>query len=110
MEPGTIVEHHAEEILLVLSVRTGDAAAVFAADVHRVGESHFGYTGAAQAVRVVVFHQDAVVLVNAFHPRPVDRSTRAYVRSGGSVGITPGLGLAKGVHGACPRAAIGLTA
>src|SRR5580658_1634638 len=106
MEPGTIVEHHAEEILLVLSVRTGDAAAVFAADVHRIGESHFGYTGAAQAVRVVVFHQDAVVLVNALHPRPVDRSTRPQVRSGGGVGIASVLRLAKRVHGPCTRAAV----
>src|ERR1700678_2469435 len=99
MEPGAVIEHHAEEVLLVLSAGTGDAAAVFAADIDCIAERHFRYAVPALTVGVIVFHLDAVVLVNTLHPRPVDGSACAHVRADGGVGITTVLRMAKRVYG-----------
>src|SRR3984957_4176911 len=99
MEPSTIVEHHAEEVLLVLSARAGDAAAVLAADIDRIAECHLGDAVPPFAVPVIVFPQDPIVLVNALPSRPVDGSARPYVRSHGGVGIAAVLRVAQRVHG-----------
>src|SRR5580692_9526641 len=98
MEPGTIVEHHAEKILFVLSAGAGDAAAVFAADIDGIAECHSGYAVPAFTVCVIVFHFDAIVLVNTLDPRPVDGSARPHVRSDGGVEVTPILRVAQRVH------------
>src|SRR3984957_4864268 len=97
IEPRAVVAHRTDEALLVLSAGTADAAAVFAADIDRNAECHFGYAGAAVAVRIVVFHHDAVVLVNALHPGPVDGSSRSHQRPGGSIGVAAVLRLAERV-------------
>src|ERR1700722_6373001 len=97
IEPRAVVTHCTDEALLVLSARAGYAAAVFAADIDRNAECHFGYAGAALAVRVVVFHHDAGVFVNARHPGPVYGSSRSHQRPGGGIGVAAVLRLAERV-------------
>ena len=76
-----------------------EPAAVLTANIDRIAESHFGYARPALTVRVIVFHQDAVVLVNTLHPRIIHGWPRSHQRPGRRIGITAILGLAKRVGG-----------
>src|SRR5579859_6823887 len=107
VEPGAVIELHAEEVLFVSAVGARDAAAVLAADIKRVAEGQFGYACAARSVRIVIFHLDTVVFVDARHPRVVDRRAGSHIGPGRGVPVAAVLRLAVDVDGSA--GAVGLT-
>src|ERR1700689_492029 len=87
IEPGTVVAHYADKVVLVGSPGAAHAAAVLAADIPGEGERSLGNAAAVFPVALIVSIQDTIVLVDALNLGGIDVRRVGAFRGSGSVAL-----------------------